>query len=60
LRALEPWIINPLGIKGISEIGIVGVPAAIGKAIFHTTGKRLRHLPFTLDKVGFSSPNAFS
>jgi xanthine dehydrogenase YagR molybdenum-binding subunit len=56
----EDKIVNPLGIKGIGEIGIVGVPAAIGNAIFHATGKRLRDLPFTLDKVGCSSPNAFS
>jgi xanthine dehydrogenase YagR molybdenum-binding subunit len=58
--AEEDRIVNPLGIKGIGEIGIVGVPAAIGNAIFHATGKRLRDLPFTLDKVGLSSPNAFS
>jgi xanthine dehydrogenase YagR molybdenum-binding subunit len=56
----EDKIVNPLGIKGIGEIGIVGVPAAIGNAIFHATGKRLRDLPFTLDKVGFSSPNSLS
>jgi xanthine dehydrogenase YagR molybdenum-binding subunit len=53
-------IVNPLGIKGIGEIGVVGVPAAIGNAIFHATGKRFRDLPFTLDKVGFSSPNVSS
>ena len=43
--------INPLGAKGIGEIGITGVPAAIGNAIFHATGKRLRDLPLTLDKL---------
>jgi xanthine dehydrogenase YagR molybdenum-binding subunit len=44
-------IINPLGIKGVGEIGIVGVAAAIANAIYHATGKRVRDLPITLDKV---------
>jgi xanthine dehydrogenase YagR molybdenum-binding subunit len=44
-------VINPLGIKGVGEIGIVGVPAAIGNAVYHATGKRVRDLPITLDKV---------
>jgi xanthine dehydrogenase YagR molybdenum-binding subunit len=43
--------INPLGIKGLGEIGIVGVPAAIANAIYHATGKRVRDLPITLDKL---------
>jgi xanthine dehydrogenase YagR molybdenum-binding subunit len=43
--------VSPLGIKGVGEIGVVGVAAAIGNAIFHATGKRLRELPFTIDKV---------
>ncbi|TMJ40660.1 MAG: xanthine dehydrogenase family protein molybdopterin-binding subunit, partial [Alphaproteobacteria bacterium] len=42
--------INPLGIKGVGEIGIVGVAAAIANAIYHATGKRVRELPITLDK----------
>ncbi|WP_232631483.1 xanthine dehydrogenase family protein molybdopterin-binding subunit [Methylobacterium sp. Leaf118] len=42
---------NPLGVKGLGEIGIVGVAAAIGNAVFHATGQRIRHLPITLDKV---------
>jgi len=44
-------IVNPLGIKGLGEIGIVGVAAAIANAIHHATGKRVRDLPITLDKL---------
>jgi xanthine dehydrogenase YagR molybdenum-binding subunit len=42
---------NPLGVKGLGEIGIVGVAAAIANAVFHATGKRVRELPITLDKL---------
>jgi xanthine dehydrogenase YagR molybdenum-binding subunit len=44
-------IVNPLGVKGVGEIGIVGVAAAIANAVYHATGKRVRDLPITLDKV---------
>lgn len=44
-------VVNPLGVKGVGEIGIVGVAAAVGNAIFHATGRRVRSLPITLDKV---------
>jgi xanthine dehydrogenase YagR molybdenum-binding subunit len=44
-------IINPLGIKGVGEIGIIGVAAAVANAIYHATGKRVRDLPITPDKV---------
>ena len=44
-------LINPLGIKGVGEIGIVGVAAAIANAVYHATGKRVRDLPITLDKL---------
>ena len=44
-------IVNPLGVKGLGEIGVVGVAAAIANAVFHATGKRVRELPITLDKV---------
>ncbi len=44
-------IINPLGIKGLGEIGIVGVASAIANAVYHATGKRVRDLPITLDKL---------
>jgi xanthine dehydrogenase YagR molybdenum-binding subunit len=42
---------NPLGVKGLGEIGIVGVPAAIANAVYHATGRRVRDLPITLDKL---------
>jgi xanthine dehydrogenase YagR molybdenum-binding subunit len=44
-------MINPLGIKGVGEIGIVGAAAAIANAVYHATGKRVRDLPITLDKL---------
>src|SRR5499425_2902390 len=44
-------LINPLGVKGVGEIGIVGTAAAIANAVFHATGKRVRDLPITLDKL---------
>jgi xanthine dehydrogenase YagR molybdenum-binding subunit len=44
-------VVNPLGAKGLGEIGIVGTAAAIANAVFHATGKRVRHLPITLDKL---------
>jgi xanthine dehydrogenase YagR molybdenum-binding subunit len=46
-------LVNPLGIKGVGEIGIVGVPAAIANAVYHATGKRIRDLPITIDKLMF-------
>jgi len=47
----EPDNSNPLGLKGVGEIGIVGVAAAVANAVFHATGKRVRDLPITLDKL---------
>jgi len=47
----EPDDSNPMGVKGIGEIGIVGVAAAIANAVYHATGKRIRDLPITLDKL---------
>ena len=40
-------VINPLGVKGVGEIGQVGVAAAIANAIFHAIGRRSRQLPLT-------------
>ena len=43
--------VNPLGIKGIGEIGIVGMNAAVANAAFHATGKRVRELPIRAEKL---------
>ena len=43
--------VNPLGAKGIGEIGITGVAAALANGVFHATGQRVRSLPITLDKL---------
>jgi xanthine dehydrogenase YagR molybdenum-binding subunit len=44
-------LINPLGAKGVGELGITGVPAAVAHAVYHATGKRVRDLPITSDKL---------
>jgi xanthine dehydrogenase YagR molybdenum-binding subunit len=46
----DPYV-NMLGVKGIGEIGNIGSTAAIANAIYHATGKRIRRLPITLDKL---------
>jgi len=43
--------VSPIGVKGLGEIGIVGTAAAVANAIFHATGKRIRDLPITIDKI---------
>ena len=43
--------VNPAGIKGIGEVGIVGMNAAVANAVFHATGKRIRDLPLRLEKL---------
>jgi xanthine dehydrogenase YagR molybdenum-binding subunit len=42
---------NKMGVKGIGEVGIVGVAAAVANAVFNATGKRVRQLPITPDKL---------
>lgn len=42
---------NPAGVRGVGEIGITGVSAAIANAVYHATGKRIRDLPITPDKL---------
>ena len=47
----DDTIVNPLGVKGMGELGMVGIPAAIANAVFHATGKRVRDLPITPEKL---------
>ncbi len=43
--------VNPMGIKGVGELGNVGMNAAIANAVFHATGKRIRDLPIRIEKL---------
>lgn len=43
--------VNPIGVKGIGEVGIVGVAPAVANAVYHATGKRVRELPITIEKL---------
>jgi xanthine dehydrogenase YagR molybdenum-binding subunit len=43
--------LDPIGVRGIGEIGTCGVPAAIANAIHHATGRRLRDLPITVEHL---------
>ncbi|MCS0632224.1 xanthine dehydrogenase family protein molybdopterin-binding subunit [Telluria mixta] len=43
--------VSPLGVKGVGEIGVVGTAAAVVNAIYHATGRRVRSLPVTVDKL---------
>jgi xanthine dehydrogenase YagR molybdenum-binding subunit len=43
--------VSPIGAKGIGEIGITGAAAAVANAVYHATGKRIRDLPITPDKL---------
>ena len=43
--------VSPLGVKGLGEIGIVGTAAAIANAVYHATGRRVRSVPITIDKL---------
>ncbi len=42
---------NPLGAKGLAELALCGVAPAIANAVYHATGKRIRHLPITPEKL---------
>ncbi len=47
----EDRIMNPLGVKGVAELGLCGVAPAIANAVWHATGKRMRELPITPDRL---------
>jgi xanthine dehydrogenase YagR molybdenum-binding subunit len=47
----EPDRFNAMGIKGVGEIGTIGIAPAIANAVFHATGRRIRSLPITIDKL---------
>lgn len=57
----QPDPLNPIGVKGLGEVAVVGVSAAIGNAIFHAAGARFRRLPIhiedVLDSIWNSSPS---
>lgn len=52
----EDKIANEMGVKGIGELGITSVAASIANAIFNATGKRMRHLPITPEKLIMAKP----
>lgn len=47
----EDKIVNKMGVKGLGEVGVAGVGGAIANAVFNATGKRVRNLPITPDKL---------
>ena len=47
----EDTAVNPMGIKGLGELGIVGVNAAIANAVYHATGVRVRELPIQVEDL---------
>ena len=47
----DDTIMNPLGVKGLAELGLCGVAPAIANAVWHATGKRVRELPITPDRL---------
>ncbi len=47
----EDTAVNAAGVKGVGEIGVVGVAATISNAVFHATGRRLRDLPIRLEHL---------
>jgi xanthine dehydrogenase YagR molybdenum-binding subunit len=51
LVEIHDEIVNPLGVKGVGEIGQVGAAAAIANAVFHATGRRVRELPIAVEHL---------
>ena len=49
------FIVNPIGAKGLGEIALIGFAAAVANAVFNATGKRVRDLPITPEKLGFKN-----
>jgi len=47
------FIVNPVGAKGLGEIALIGFAAAVANAVYNATGKRVRDLPITAEKLGF-------
>jgi xanthine dehydrogenase YagR molybdenum-binding subunit len=47
----EDRLVNAAGVKGVGEIGTVGMAAAIANAVFHATGRRLRSLPLRIEHL---------
>ena len=50
-RTTDDEHLNPIGAKGIGEIGIVGTATAIANAVYHATGRRIRDLPLRLERI---------
>ena len=51
LIEVQDEVVNPLGVKGVGEIGQVGAAAAIANAVFHATGRRVRALPIRIEHL---------
>ena len=51
LIEVEDGVVNPLGVKGVGEIGLVGANAAVANAVHHATGRRFRKMPITVEDV---------
>ncbi|WP_369250897.1 xanthine dehydrogenase family protein molybdopterin-binding subunit [Streptomyces sp. R41] len=51
LVEVEDDVVNPLGVKGVGEIGQVGAAAAIANAVHHATGRRIRKIPITIEDL---------
>jgi xanthine dehydrogenase YagR molybdenum-binding subunit len=47
----DPDPFNPIGVKGVGEIGLMGTAAAIANAVYHATGRRIRSLPITIEQL---------
>jgi xanthine dehydrogenase YagR molybdenum-binding subunit len=50
--------VNDIGAKGIGEIALIGFAAAVSNAVYNATGKRVRDLPITPEKLGFKTVKA--